>query len=110
MRKRATRPNVFRDLKRFGVYSTDWKYILVPTAVMYVTPFILGLWLYYIPLGFPLGVATFLILLVTFSILRASKPRYWLKHRLDAASDGWTRFRPPLNREFQNSDWITKPK
>lgn len=110
MRRRATRPNVFRELKRFGVYSTDWKYILVPTAVMYLTPFIFGLWIYYVPLGFPLGVVTFLILLVAFNVLRASKPRYWMKHRLDAASDRWTHFRPPLNKELQVTDWIRNKK
>lgn len=110
MRRRATRPNVFRELKRFGVYSTDWKYILVPTAVMYLTPFILGVWIYYVPLGFPLGLITFLILVVAFNFLRASKPKYWMKHTIDAASDRWASFRPPLNKQLQVSDWITNRK
>lgn len=106
MRRRLTRPNVFRGLKRFGVLSTDWKYILIPTAVMYFLPFLFGLWFYYIPLGFPLGVLTFLILLGIFNFLRASKPECWMKNRLDAASDGWVKFRPPLNGEFETTDWI----
>ena len=63
MRRRATRPNVFRGLKRFGVYSTDWKFILIPTAIAYLVPFVLGLWVGYVPLGFPVGLLVFLILL-----------------------------------------------
>jgi len=110
MRRRATRPNVFRELKRFGVYSTDWKYILVLTAVMYLTPFLFGLWIYCVPLGFPLGVSTFLVLLVAFNLLRASKPKFWMIHRIDAALDRWTNFRPPLNTELQVSDWVRNSK
>ena len=54
MRRRATRPNVFRGLKRFGVYTTDWKYILIPTTIAYLIPFLLGMWIGYVPLVFPL--------------------------------------------------------
>jgi hypothetical protein len=106
MRVRATRPNVFRDLKRFGVYSTDWKYILVPTAVMYLTPFLFGAWVYHVPLGFPLGLLTFLVLMGVFNFLRASKPKFWMKYKLGALLDRWCDFRPPLNDEFERSDWI----
>ena len=108
MRRRSTRPNVFRGLKRFGVLQADWKYILLPAAAMYFLPFIFGMWVYYIPLGFPLGVVTFVILLGIFNFLRASKPEYWMKNRLDAASDGWANFRPPINGEFKKADWIIK--
>ena len=106
MRRRATRPNVFRGLKRFGVYSTDWKYILVPTAIAYLTPFIFGFWLGYVPLGFPLGLITFLILLGTFNFLRLSKPECWLSQKFDSIADGHASFRPPLNSELDTSDWI----
>ncbi len=110
MRRRLTRPNVFRGLKRFGVFTTDWKYILAPTAVVYFLPFAFGIWIYHVPLGFPLGLLTFLILLGTFNFLRASKPEGWMKNRLDAASDGWANFRPPIGREFEKVDWVTKTK
>ena len=108
MRRRLTRPNVFRGLKRFGVFSTDWKYILIPTAVMYFLPFMFGVWVYYIPLGFPLGVVTFLVLLGTFNFLRASKPECWMMNRLDAASDRWVNFRPPVGSECERADWVIK--
>lgn len=110
MRIRATRPNVFRDLKRFGVFSTDWKYILIPTAIAYLMPFILGMWVYNIPLGFPLGLLTFLILLGVFNFLRVSKPRYWMKGKFDAASDRWCSFRPPISGEFEKANWLWKPE
>lgn len=110
MRIRLTRPNVFRDLKRFGVYSTDWKYILVPTAITYLTPFIIGAWVYHIPLGFPLGLLTFLVLLGVFNFLRATKPKYWMKCKLDAVSDHWCGLRPPINQEFASRSWVEKTK
>ena len=106
MRRRATRPNVFRGLKRFGVYTTDWKYILIPTAVAYLIPFLLGMWIGYVPLGFPLGLLTFLVLLGTFNYLRLSKPECWLSQKLDAVADRWTQFRPPVNSELETTDWI----
>ena len=106
MRRRATRPNVFRGLKRFGVYSTDWKYILVPTAVAYLTPFLFGLWFGYVPLGFPLGLFTFLALLGTFNYLRLSKPECWLSQKFDAIADRRSPFRAPLNSELDKADWI----
>ncbi len=110
MRRRPTRPNIFRNLKRFGVYGTDWKYILVPTAVMYFLPFLFGIWIYYVPAGFPLGVLTFIVLLATFNFLRASKPECWLKNRFDAATDGWAKYRAPLGDEFEQTDWITNKR
>jgi hypothetical protein len=97
-------------LKRFGVFTTDWKYILVPTAAMYFLPFLFGLWIYYIPAGFPLGVLTFIILLASFNFLRASKPEGWLKNKFDAVTDRWTKFRVPLNDEFRQTDWIKTNK
>jgi hypothetical protein len=108
MRRRQTRPNVFRNLKRFGVFQGDWKYILIPTAAAYFLPFFFGIWIYYIPAGFPLGLLTFMVLLGGFNFLRASKPECWLKNKTDAASDGWTNFRPPAGEEFSKTDWITK--
>ena len=106
MRRRATRPNVFRGLKRFGVYSTDWKFILIPTAIAYLAPFLFGLWFGYLPLGFPLGLLTFLVLLGTFNYLRLSKPECWLSHRFELLLDGQVPFRPPLDSELERTDWI----
>ena len=108
MRRRQTRPNIFRELKRFGVFQGDWKYILIPTAVAYFLPFILGIWFYYVPLGFPLGLVTFIVLLGVFNFLRASKPKYWLAQRFDAGVDRWQTFRPPIADEFLRADWIKK--
>lgn len=108
MRRRLTRPNVFRELKRYGVYSTDWKYILIPTAAAYLIPFLLGIWIGFVPLGFPLGLLTFLILLGAFNFLRRSKPKYWLSHKIEAVSDRWVYFRPPLGGEFESRDWVGK--
>lgn len=110
MRRRATRPNVFRGLKRFGVYTTDWKYILIPTATAYLVPFVLGMWFGYVPLGFPLGLLTFLTLLGTFNYLRLSKPECWLSHKLDAMADRWAPFRAPLSGELDARDWVVESK
>ena len=106
MRRRATRPNVFRGLKRFGVYSSDWKYILIPTAIAYLMPFIFGLWFGYVPLGFPLGLFTFLVLLGTFNYLRMAKPECWLSQKVDTIADRGASFRAPLGSELERTDWI----
>ncbi|HMQ04321.1 MAG: hypothetical protein KF831_06220 [Acidobacteria bacterium] len=106
MRRRATRPNVFRGLKRFGVYSTDWKYILLPTAAAYLTPFVFGLWFGYVPLGFPLGLLTFLVLLGTFNYLRLSKPECWLTQKFDSIADRNASYRPPMNSELEMAGWV----
>jgi hypothetical protein len=110
MRRRPTRPNIFRNLKRFGVYQGDWKYILAPTAAAYFLPFVFGMWITYIPLGFPLGVLTFIVLLGIFNFLRASKPECWLENRFDAATDRWTNFGAPVSEEFGQADWVKKEK
>lgn len=108
MRKRHTRPNVFRGLKRFGVHSTDWKFILVPTGAAYLIPFIFGLWVGYVPLGFPLGLLTFLTLLGAFNFLRRSKPECWLTHKMEAVIEKWANVRAPLNGELEARDWVRK--
>jgi hypothetical protein len=105
MRRRPTRPNVFRSLKRFGVFPTDWKYILVPVALVYFLPFVFGIWIYNVPAGFPLGVAAFAVLLGSFSFLRKSKPECWMRHRLSAALDRWAPVRPPAAGEFEAAEW-----
>lgn len=110
MRRRATRPNVFRGLKRFGVYSTDWKFILIPTAIAYLVPFVLGLWVGYVLLGFPVGLLVFLTLLGIFNYLRLSKPAYWLSQKFDAEIDRWARFRPPLKSEIEPLVWTTQTR
>jgi len=73
-----------------------------------ILPFVLGLWLYYVPLGVPLGAITFVVLLSLFTFLRASKPKGWLFHRLDAASDGWSKYRRPIADEYESEGWITR--
>lgn len=77
---------------------------------MYFLPFIFGLWFYYVPMGFPLGVLTFIVLLASFNFLRASKPECWLKNRVDAVSDGWLKFRAPINEEFVQADWVLQKR
>jgi hypothetical protein len=110
MRRRQTRPNLFRNLKRFGVFQQDWKYILIPTALAYFLPFIFGIWICYIPAGFLLGLIIFIVLLAGFNFLRASKPECWLKNRMDASSDRWENFRAPVADEFEQTDWVRKTR
>lgn len=108
MRPRPIRPNVYHEIKRCGVYQGDWKYILIPTAAAYILPFVLGWWLYYIPLGVPLGALFFVVSLSLFTFLRASKPKWWLFHKLDAATDGWSKLRRPIGHEYETEGWIKK--
>ena len=57
------------------------------------------------PLGFPLGLLVFLILLGVFNYLRLSKPSYWLSQKFDAEIDRWAAFRPPLRGELEPTVW-----
>lgn len=79
---------------------------MIPTAAAYILPFVFGWWIYHIPLGVPLGAITFIISLSLFTFLRASKPKGWLYHKLDAASDGWSKFRRPLGSEYEAESWL----
>ncbi len=106
MKPRPIRPNVYHEIKRCGVYQGDWKYILIPTALAYILPFVFALWIAYIPLGVPLGAATFIVSLATFTFLRASKPKGWLFHKFDAFTDGWGNLRRPLADEYESEGWI----
>ena len=107
MKPRPVRPNVYHEIKRCGVYQGDWKYILIPTALVYLVPFIFGWWISYIPLGVPLGAFCFILMLTVFTYLRASKPKGWLFHKFDALTDGWSSFRRPLGNEYEAECWIT---
>jgi len=80
----------------------------MPTGAAYIVPFICGLWFGYVPLGFPLGLFTFLILLGTFNYLRLSKPECWLSQKFDATTDRWVPFRPPLSGELEIHNWVRK--
>jgi hypothetical protein len=108
MRPRPIRPNVYHEIRRYGVYQGDWKYILIPTAAAYILPFVFGWWIYYVPLGVPLGAAAFVFTLALFTFLRASKPKGWLYHKLDARSDGWKNLRRPIGNEYESEGWIRK--
>ena len=108
MKPRPIRPNVYHEIKRCGIYQGDWKFVLIPTAAAYLLPFTFNLWIYYIPLVVPAGVLTFIVLLSMFSFLRASKPKGWLAHYSDAATDGWSKLRTPTSREHEISDWVGK--
>jgi len=107
MKPRPVRPNVYQEIKRCGVYQGDWKYILVPTACSYILPFVFGWWIYYIPFGVPAGAVVFISMLATFTFLRASKPKGWLFHMLDASTDGWDKLRPPFGEEYEAEGWVT---
>lgn len=74
----------------------------------YLIPFILNVWIWFIPLGFPLGLITFLILLTAFNFLRRSKPKYWLSHKTEALTEKWASIRAPLGGELEAKDWVDK--
>lgn len=107
MKPRPIRQHVYHEIKRCGVYQGDWKYILIPTAAAYILPFIFGWWIYYIPLGVPAGAICFIVSLTIFTFLRASKPKGWLLHKLDALTDSWSKFRRPLADEYEGESWTT---
>jgi hypothetical protein len=55
-----------------------------------------------------LGAATFVFTLSLFTFLRASKPKGWLYHKLDAGTDGWRNLRRPIGNEYESESWTKK--
>jgi len=50
MRHRPIRPNVYLPVVKFGVVSSDWKFVLGATFIGYTAPFLLDLKLWGAPL------------------------------------------------------------
>ena len=84
MRPRPIRPNVYLPVVRFGVVSSDWKFVLAATLAGYTIPFLFGLKLWSVPLELWTGLTAAAASIAFFNYARIGRRPYWLQHRLRA--------------------------
>lgn len=104
MRPRPVRPNVYLPVVRFGVISSDWKFVLAATLAGYTIPFLFSLRLWGVPLELWTGLAAAALSIVFFNYTRIGRRPFWLQHRFRALVEN------PRHRRALPSDWSERPK
>jgi hypothetical protein len=84
MRHRSIRPNIYLPVARFGVLISDWKFVFVATLASYLTPFLLDLKLWGVPLELWTGLGAAALSIAFFNYVRIGRCPLWLQHRLRA--------------------------
>src|SRR5262245_32604636 len=84
MRPRPVRSKIYLPVVRFGVVSTDWKFILAATLAGYLVPFVLNVRVLRIPLFLWTGLLSAAISYAFFFWVRIGRRPYWLQHTLRA--------------------------
>jgi hypothetical protein len=104
MRLRPIRPNIYLPVVRFGVVSSDWKFVLAATLIGYTVPFLLNLRLWGVPLELWTGLLCAAIAIGFFNYTRIGRRPYWLQHQLRA----W--FESPIRRGTLPADRAKRPR
>lgn len=104
MRPRPVRPNVYLPVVRFGVISSDWKFVLILTLVGYTIPFVFGLRFWGVPLELWTGLMAAALSITFFNYTRIGRRPYWLQHRFRALVEN------PCRRRTLPGDWSERPK
>lgn len=87
MRPRPIRSNIYLPVVRFGVFTSDWKFVLAATLVGYGVPFWLDLKLWKVPLELWTGILAAVLSIAFFNFVRVGRRPYWLQHRLRALTE-----------------------
>jgi len=104
MRPRPIRPNVYLPVIRFGVVSSDWKFVLATTLTGYTLPFLFNLKLWGMPLELWTGLAAAALSIAFFNYVRIGRRPYWLQHRLRALVES------PRHRRTLPVDAVKQPR
>ncbi|HZS44274.1 MAG TPA: hypothetical protein VFC63_04180 [Blastocatellia bacterium] len=99
MRARPIRARIYTPVVRFGVVSTDWKFILLSTLVGYLIPFFLNLKLWRMPLFLWTGLLFALTSYAFFFFIRIGRKPYWFQHTVRSL------FKGSIRRRVLPSDW-----
>ena len=83
MRHRPIRPNVYLPVVKFGVMSSDWKFVLGATFVGYTAPFLLDLKLWGVKLELWTGVSAAAFAVAFFNWARIAVGGYNKTHDLN---------------------------
>src|SRR5215475_2267877 len=95
MRPRPVRPNVYLPVVKFGVVSSDWKFVLFAAVMGYSLPFLFELKLWGVPLELVMGLASAALSIAFFNWARMGRRPYWLQHKLRSLIEN-PRGRPAL--------------
>jgi hypothetical protein len=104
MRPRPIRSNIYLPVVRFGVFTSDWKFVLTATLIGYGVPFWLDLKLWKVPLELWTGVLAAGLSIAFFNFVRIGRRPYWLQHRLRAITE------KPCHRRTIPADSAREPR
>lgn len=98
MRPRPIRSNIYLPVVRFGVVTSDWKFVLAATILGYAIPFWLDLKLWRVPLELWTGILAAVVSIAFFNFVRIGRRPFWLQHHLRAVTEN-QRHRRTLPRD-----------
>lgn len=87
MRLRPIRSNIYLPVVRFGVVSSDWKFVLALAILGYAIPFWLDLKLWRVPVELWTGLLAAALSIVFFNFVRIGRRPFWLQHHLRSFTD-----------------------
>lgn len=82
MRPRPVRSNIYLPVVRFGVVTSDWKFVLAAALLGYGIPFWLDLKLWRVPLELWTGLLAAAVSILFFNFVRIGRRPFWLQHQL----------------------------
>ncbi len=104
MRPRRIRSNIYLPVVRFGVVSSDWKFVLAATILGYGIPFWLDLKLWRVPLELWTGILAAVLSIAFFNFARIGRRPFWLQHHLRACTES------PNKRRTLPRDLLLRPR
>jgi hypothetical protein len=84
MRPRPIRPNIYLPVAKFGVVSSDWKFVVGAALISYTAPFLLDLKLSGVPLELWTGLLAGALSIAFFNWARIGRRPFWLQHKIRA--------------------------
>ena len=104
MRSRPVRSNIYLPVVRFGVVTSDWKFVLGAALIGYGIPFWLDLKIWRVPLELWTGLLAAGVSILFFNFVRIGRRPFWLQHRLRALTES------PHNRRTLPGDFMRRPR
>lgn len=104
MRRRPVRPNIYLPVVKFGVVSSDWKFVLLAVFIGYTAPFLLDLKLWGIPLELLMALAAAALSIAFFNYARIGRRPFWLQHKTRALVES------PRGRAALPADEAKRPR
>lgn len=104
MRLRPVRSNIYLPVVRFGVVTSDWKFVLAAALLGYAVPFWLDLKIWRVPLELWTGLLAAAVSILFFNFVRIGRRPFWLQHRLHALTQS------PYTRRTLPGDLTRRPR